>query len=162
LSALGFDFSLFLAYLINFGILVYFLRRFAYEPILNMLEQRKQRIADGLAAADRVRAEAEEEQTKLREELERVQVASQEESSQIAKATAEMRESILAEAREEAEAIKVRARTDIEAEREQMRAEMRRQMADLTVQLTRKLVGQSLTEKKQHELIGQFLNELGD
>ena len=45
---------------------------------------------------------------------------------------------------------------------EQMQADMRRQMADLTVQLTNKLVGESLTDKKQRDLVGQFLTEMGD
>ena len=162
MAALGFDFSLILAYLLNFGILLYLLHRFAYEPILNMLEQRKQNIAEGLAAADKVRAEAEEEKQKLQAEFEKVRTASQEEASQIAKATGEMRESILAEARQEAEAIKDRARTELEAEREQMQAEVRRQVADLTIALTHKLVGESLTENKQQELVSQFLSEMGD
>lgn len=162
MAALGFDFSLILAYLINFGILIFFLNRFAYEPIMNMLEKRKQDIADGLAAADKVRAEAESEKSRLQDEIEKVRVSSQEEATQIAKATADMRENILAEAREEAEAIKAKAREDIAAEREQMQADMRRQMADLTVQLTNKLVGESLTDKKQRDLVGQFLTEMGD
>ena len=162
MAALGFDFSLILVYFVNFAVLLWLLNRFAYGPILNILEERKQKIADGLAAADKVRAEAAEEQARLQAEFEEARATSQEEASQIAKATAEMREGILAEAREEAEAIKAKAREDIEAERELMLAEMKRQMADLTVQLTDKLVGKSLTEKKQHDLVGQFLNEMGD
>jgi len=162
LAALGFDVKLIIAYLINFVILVVALRAFAYKPILEMLEKRKKEISDGLAAAEQVKAEAEQERAKYREELEKARRASQEEASKIAQVTAEMREQILAEARKEAEELKAKARAEIEAERQAAQAEIRRQMAMLTVDLTRKMVGETVTEEKQHELIGQFLAEMGD
>jgi F-type H+-transporting ATPase subunit b len=163
LAALGFDFTLIIAYLFNFVILILALRAFAYKPVLAMLERRKTEIATGLAAADKVRAEAEGERQKLQSQLEQSRQSSQEEASKIAKATADMRESILEEARREAEQIKAKAREDIQAERDAMQGELRRQLADLTVQLTRKIVGETVSEQKQHELIGQFLTQqLGD
>lgn len=162
MAGLGLNFGLIVAYLINFVILIVALRAFAYKPVLAMLERRKQEIAEGLNAANKVREEAEQERARFESELQKARQASQEEASQIAKATAEMRENILAEAREEAEAIKVRARAEIEAEREAMYVEIRRQMADLTVSLTRRVIGQSLDEQKQRDLVGQFLTELGD
>lgn len=162
MAKLGFDVYNIVAYFINFIILGGLLWLFAYKPVLAMLVRRKQEIADGLAAADKVRAEAEQERAKFESELQKVQQASQEEASKIAKATADMREKILVEAREEAEAIKTKARTDMDAERETMQAEMYRQVADLTVSLTRKVVGQSIDEKQHRELVGQFLTELGD
>jgi len=162
LAALGFDFGLIVAYLINFIILVVILRAFAYKPVLAMLERRKKEIADGLNAANKVREEAEQERSRFQSELERARQSSQEEASQIAKGTADMREKILAEARQEAATFKAKAQAEIEAERAAMQAEIRRQMVDLTVSLTRKVVGRSLDEQRQHELIGQFLAELGD
>lgn len=162
MAKLGFDFYNILAYLLNFAVLVAGLWFLAYKPVLAMLERRKQEIADGLAAADKVRAEAEQEHSKFESELQKVQQASQEEASKIAQATADMREKILADAREEAEAIKAKAQADMDAEREAIQAEMQRQMADLTVSLTRKVVGQSIDEAQHRELVGQFLTELGD
>ena len=163
MAALGFDFTLIIAYFFNFIVLILALRAFAYKPVLAMLERRKTEIATGLAAADKVRAEAEEERQKLQSQLETARQSSQEEASKIAKATADMRENILEEARREAEQIKVKAREDMQAERDAMQAEMRRQLADLTVQLTRKIVGETVSEQKQHELIGQFLSQqMGD
>jgi len=162
LAALGFDIRLILAYLINFVILLFALRAFAYKPIMGMLEKRKAEIADGLSAAEKVRTEAERERAKFQEELEKARRASQEEASKIAQATAEMREQILAEARKEAEEIKAKARAEIEAERQAVQAELRRQLATLTVDLTRKVVGKGINEQMQHELIGNFLAEMGE
>ncbi len=162
MEALGFDFKLIIAYFINFAILIVALRAFAYKPILNLLEERKKKIADGLDSAEKVREQAEREKAKLQSELEQARLSSQEEASKIAQATAGMREQILADARKEAETIKERARDEIDAERQSLQAELRRQVADLTVDLTRKVVGQSLDDKAQRGLVGKFLAEMGD
>ncbi|HEY84346.1 MAG TPA: F0F1 ATP synthase subunit B [Chloroflexi bacterium] len=162
MEALGFDFKLIFAYFINFAILVVALRAFAYKPILNLLEERKKKIADGLDSAEKVKEQAERERAKFQTELEKARLSSQEDASKIAQATAEMREQILTEARKEAEAIKERARAEIEAERQSAQSDLRRQVADLTVALTRKVVGQSIDKKAQHDLVGKFLAEMGE
>jgi len=162
LEALGFDFKLIIAYFINFAILIVALRAFAYKPILNLLEERKKKIADGLDSAEKVKEQAEREKTKFQSELEQARLSSQEEASKIAQATAEMREQILADARAEAEAIKERVRAEMEAERQSVQAELRRQVADLTVDLTRKVVGQTIDDKAQRDLVGKFLAEMGE
>ncbi len=162
MAALGFDLRLVVAYIINFMILLFALRAFAYKPVLDILEKRKKAIAEGLSAADEAKANAERERAKFQEDLEAARRSSQEEASKIAKATEDMREQILAAARQEAEEIKAKARAEIEAEKQAVQAEMQRQLAGLTVDLTRKMVGETVDEKKQHELIGQFLSEMGD
>ena len=162
MEALGFDFKLIIAYFINFAILVFAFRAFAYKPILNLLEERKRKIAEGLESAEKVKEQAERERAKFQAELEKARLASQEEASKVAQATAGMREQILAEARKEAEAIKERARAEIEAERQSVQSDLRRQVADLTVALTRKVIGQSIDEKVQHDLVGKFLAEMGE
>ena len=112
---LGFDFNLIIAYLFKFLVLLVVLRVVAYKPILAMLERRKREIADGLDAANKVRAEAEAERAKFQSELDSARQSSQEEASRIAKTTEEMRGKILEEARKEAEALKEKARVEIEA-----------------------------------------------
>ena len=60
MSALGISGGLLLSQIVNFILLVVILRTFLYEPILNMLEQRKEKIAQGLREAERVSAAAQE------------------------------------------------------------------------------------------------------
>jgi F-type H+-transporting ATPase subunit b len=162
LEGLGINLTIIIAYAINFFVLFLALRAFAYKPVLAMLQRRRNEIAEGLAAADKVRAEAEQERQRLQSELEKARLSSQEEATKIPKATADMREGILEDARREAEQIKVKARQDVDAERDALQSEMRRQLADLTVQLTRRIVGETLSEQKQRDLIGQFLADMGD
>jgi len=92
--------------LLTFAVLIWFIKAFLWEPILNALEDRKKRIAEGLAAAERGMHEQELAQQRAKEELHEAKQA----------------------AVEEAERIKAAAQAEIEQEvnraREQLRAEV--------------------------------------
>lgn len=161
MAGLGIDFSILIAYAINFAVLIVLLRVTAYKPILGMLERRKMEIANNLAAADKVKEEAEQERSKYQAELAEARRSSQEEATKIAQETAAMRDDILAEAHKEAEAIKAKARHEIEIEHQAIQAELQRQMADLTVELTQKVMKQSLDKDAHRQMVEEFLVEIG-
>lgn len=162
MEKLGFDPVIIGVYIVNFLVLFLLLKQVAYKPVLEMLEKRKKAIADGLAAAEKAKMEADAKQVKFDAELQAARQSSQEEASRIAQDTAKMREKILEEARKEAEEVKAQARRQIEVERQGLQAEMKQQLSELTVALTRKIIGQSLDEKSQHNLVRQFLIEMGE
>jgi F-type H+-transporting ATPase subunit b len=164
LRPLGIDPALLIAYLINFAILLFLLRLFLYRPILNMMEERRQKIQASLDEADKVRQEAGVQRADFQRELENARKTSQDAATRAAQETEKMREAILAEARQEAEQIREQARQQIELERQQAAADLQRQVVDLAVDLTRKVVGQTVAvnEQAQRQLIGQFLSEMGD
>jgi F-type H+-transporting ATPase subunit b len=164
LRPLGIDPALLIAYLINFAILLFLLRLFLYRPILNMMEERRQKIQASLDEADKVRQEADVQRADFQRELENARKTSQEATARVVQETEKMREAILAEARQEAEQIREQARQQIELERQQAAADLQRQVVDLAVDLTRKVVGQTVAvnEQAQRQLISQFLSEMGD
>src|SRR6476469_808717 len=53
----GLDVPHFISQVISFAIVAFLLHRFAYKPILKVLEERRQRIAEGLANAERIKQE---------------------------------------------------------------------------------------------------------
>ena len=69
---LGINGAFLLAQIINFLILFYLLRRFLLKPVMNMLDARRQRIEDGMKAADRARQAAEAERTELMKKLDEI------------------------------------------------------------------------------------------
>ena len=71
MDALGITPTLLIAQIVNFGILVFLLRQFLYTPILNMLAQRKEKIAQSMKDAERVNAAAREAEAGKREAEER-------------------------------------------------------------------------------------------
>ena len=164
LQPLGLDPTLFIAYLINFVILLFLLRLFAYKPILKMLAERKQKIQDSLEEADKVRQEAEVQRAEFQSELEEARKTSQEAAARAAQETEKMREAILAEARQEAEQIREQAHQQVEVERQQAMSELHQQAVDLAVDLSRKVLGETVAvdEGAQRQLIQQFLQDSGD
>ncbi|MFQ5613458.1 MAG: F0F1 ATP synthase subunit B [Anaerolineae bacterium] len=162
MERLGFNPAIFIAYLVNFAILAFFLQRYAFKPVLNMLDQRRQRIAEGLGAAEKAQQEAAAQRAEFEKELAKARQQAADQASKIAQETEKMREQILADARKEAEEIVARAREQVEVERQQVQADMQRQVVNLTIDLTRKVVGQSLDEGAQRQMINQFLAEMGE
>ena len=164
LRPLGIDPALLIAYLINFVILVFLLRLFLYRPVLNMLGERRQRIRESLEEADKVRQQAQVQRSEFQRELEEARRTSQEAAARAAEETEKMRGGILAEARKEAEQIREQAHQQLEVERQQVMAELRRDVVDLAVELTRRVVGETVAvdEQAQRKLIQRFLQESGD
>jgi F-type H+-transporting ATPase subunit b len=158
--AFGIAWPLFISQTISFSIVAFLLHRFAYKPILRVLEERRQRIAEGLANAERIKDElartevarreildeANRRATELIEEARAVAARLQEQESRKAIATAEQ---ILAKAREAAAADHAR-----------MLAELRREVGRLVVQTTGRVTGKVLTPEDQRRLLDETSREL--
>jgi F-type H+-transporting ATPase subunit b len=123
-----------------------------------MLDERKQRIAKGMADAEEARKERERTEAEYQQ---RIAQAQQERDEILAKAAAEgeqAREAVLAEARVEAEQIIAASRTEVEEERQSMLAEMRGQVGSLAIAVSNKLIGDALDEQRQSGLIDEFFS----
>ena len=69
MEALGFHWPSLIAYLLNFTILLIVLTKFAYKPILKILDERSSNIKDSLELADKVREESAQQQAQLDDQL---------------------------------------------------------------------------------------------
>src|SRR5205823_14774866 len=65
----GFSWWLFLSQCISFAIVAFLLQKFAYKPIINVLEERRQRIREGLENAERIKRELAEAEKRYQEIL---------------------------------------------------------------------------------------------
>lgn len=150
------------AQILSFLLLVWILKKFAWKPLMNMMEKRRQFIEDNLAQAEHERKEAE----RIRQEYQRdMQKARQEAQEIIERATkdSEQRASeILAEARTQTEKMKESALSDIERERQRAVADIKAQVADMSVAVAEKIIQQKLDMQGQAALIDQFIQEVGD
>jgi F-type H+-transporting ATPase subunit b len=146
--------------LVCFAITFYVLKRFAFGPIQNMIDQRRQRIRESVEEAERARTEA-------RHLLE-------EHRALIGQAKSEAGE-ILADARKTADAQRERAKEEIEADRQRRLEDTRRQIeaetaralqqiraevADLTLIATAKVTGKVLDRDDHRKLIEDAIGEL--
>ena len=159
MAQLGINGPFLLAQIVNFIVLFLLLRRFLYPPLVKMLDERKQSIANGLAAADVARKEAEEERAKLMAQITTERAEAQQRVASASAQAERVKADILADARREAEVIKARAVEEAGAEKQRILAEAQKQIAELTLLATERVVRRGLDEKTQRLLIEDFLSE---
>jgi F-type H+-transporting ATPase subunit b len=158
LEALGINLGYLLVQVLNFLILFIVLRAWVYKPIVNLLENRRKTIAQGLedariAAQARANAEQEAEQVMIK--------AQQEAAERIREATERADEAareIKTEAEGEAADIRHAAHADAEQEKTQALGELRGQVAALAIAAAQRIIGETLDEKRQHALIDEFFS----
>ncbi|MFH1564334.1 MAG: F0F1 ATP synthase subunit B [bacterium] len=131
---LSFDPKIFLFSIINFGILLFILKKFFFAPIAKILEERKSKIKDGLDTIKK----ATEELEKANIEKEKIISGASKESEVIIKKTEEMKKEILKNGKEEVEEIIKSSREGIKKEKEDIRKEMHALLIDLVASATDK------------------------
>ncbi len=158
MEALGINLGFLILQILAFTILFLTLNAWVYKPMLNMMESRKQKIAQGLEdarVAAEARASAEKEAAKIiadaqteassvvREATERAAVAGQDVKAAVEAEAAKAREAAIAET---------------EMERNRILGDLRGQVASLAIAAANKLVGEALDEKKQRALLDEFFS----
>jgi F-type H+-transporting ATPase subunit b len=160
LEGLGINFVQFIAQILNFLLIMYFLTGMVIRPILRNLDARRKRIEDSMEnarLADERLANVEKDyQAKLNEAAAEAQKMR---ADTLAGAQAEVQR-IRTDAQAEAEKIKAQARVDATGERNQMLADSRGQIVALVMAATNKLVGESLDANRQKALINDFFSKV--
>jgi F-type H+-transporting ATPase subunit b len=158
LEALGLNLGYLFVQFFNFLIIFIVLRAWVIGPIVNLLERRRQAIAQGLEDA-RVAAEA---RANAEKEAREILARAQAEATQKIREATERAEIAAREvmARAEAEAAKAREAALAEAtlERDRILAEVRGQIAALAMAAAQRLIGEALDERRQRALIEEFFS----
>lgn len=158
MEALGINLGLLIVQIIAFIIVFLVLNAWVYKPLLNMLETRKQKIAQGLEDA-RVAADARADAEK---EAAQILAGAQAEASKIVRDATERAVSAAKDVKSavEADSVKMRESSIAEAELERNRilGDLRGQVAALAIAAAQKLVGETLDEQRQHVLIDEFFS----
>ncbi|MEW6403104.1 MAG: F0F1 ATP synthase subunit B [Chloroflexota bacterium] len=158
MEALGINLGLLIVQIIAFFIVLLTLNAWVYQPMLNMMESRKQKIAQGLEDA-RVAAEARKDAEK---DAAKIVADAQAEANKVVReaterAAAAAKDVKLAAEADAAKALEA-AKAESELERNRILGDLRGQVAALAVAAANKLVGEALDEKKQHALLDEFFS----
>lgn len=155
---LGLNLGFLIVQVLSFGIIFVTLRAWVYRPILNMLEKRRQTIAQGLEDA-RIAAEAREN---AEIEAGKVLTEAQRKADDILRHANERASALGKEVKAAAEAdvakMREAARQEIEIERNRILGDLRNQVVTLTIAATQKLIGESLTQERQRALLQEFFS----
>jgi F-type H+-transporting ATPase subunit b len=158
MEALGINLGMLIVQIFAFIIVMLTLNAWVYKPMLNMMETRKQKIAQGLEDA-RVAAEARADAQK---EADKIRAEAQTEAAKIVREATERAATAGQDVKAAAEAEAARARdaamAEAEMERNRILGDLRGQVAALAIAAANKLVGEALDDKKQHALLDEFFS----
>ena len=159
MEALGINLGYLISQIVNFTLLAVLLYFVAYKPILRMLDQRSARIKQGLEDAELASRRAAEMEQEFEQHLAEARKEGQEIIAQATQMSEKARQETLEMAREEARAQVEKAKEEISRERELAMSELRQQVADLSLTISEKVIGESLDQQRQRELIAEFLEQ---
>lgn len=156
----GFNTSLFVSQLIGFFIVAFLLQRFAFKPLQQVLGERQQKIADSLAAAEKMKADlarAEEDRKRVIAEAGQQAQKIIEEARTAASALSEQeRQKAVADAQQ----IVAKAREAGEAELVRLKAELRREFGRLVVQAAARSTADVLTNDQKTRIADDSVRQL--
>jgi F-type H+-transporting ATPase subunit b len=147
--------------IVNFLILLYVLRAFAWGPITRTLDARATKIREGLQMAE----EAKAERLRMQAEVERLLTQARLDATALAEKSIAAAEAAAAElraqARAEADRIREKGRTDAQALHDQALAQLRTEVANMVVLAASRILGREISPDKHRSLIEESLNEAG-
>lgn len=158
MDQLGISWGLLISQIINFAVLIFILRAFLYRPVLNMLEQRKERIAQSMKDTERASAAAQEAEQDKAKVLDGARREAQEIRGQATREAERIAQDIRSRAEQEATDIRMKAQAEAQQQREAALADANKQIAELAILATEQLLGRELAKKSEQErFIAEFL-----
>src|SRR5258707_7029906 len=148
----GVDWPHLIAQIFSFSIVCVLLYLFAYKRVLTMLEERRQRIAEGWANAEKSKAELTKTETQRQEVLNQANAQANNLIEEARAAAARVQEQETQKAIAAAEQIIVKAREAAAQDHARMLAELKREVGRLVVQTTATVTGKILTPDDQRRL----------
>jgi F-type H+-transporting ATPase subunit b len=156
----GVDWLHLFAQSVSFGIVCAVLYVYAYKPVLQILEARRQQIASGLANADKIKAELARIESERRAVLTKAGEEGRRLIDEARAAAARVQAEETQKATAAAEQILARAREAAERDRERMLAELKHEVGRLVVQTTASVTGKILTADDHRRLAEETASQL--
>ena len=147
--------------LLSFLLLLWAIKKFAWGPLMKMMKDREEFVANEIDNAEKSRQEA----AKLLEQRALLKEARNDAQELIDKAKQQadaQRETIIDDARKDAERIKNSALVEIEQQKEKAVATIRDQVTSLSVLIASKVIEKELNEQDQEKLIHDYIQEVGE
>src|SRR5437016_7950373 len=148
----GWNWKLFLSQVISFCIVAFLLQRFAYKPILAVLEERRRKIEEGQLNAEKIRKQLAEAEKRYQEILAKANADAQRMIDEARESAAHLSERKQQEAISAAEQIVAKAKEAAALEHERQMQALKRELGRLVIDTTAKVTGKVLTTEDQKRL----------
>jgi len=156
------DVPVILTTVIGFLIVVWILKKYAWGPVLDLLDARREKIRSDYADADSARGEAAKLKDEFEVQLGSIKTIEKERVQEAVKRGEDLAGRIQDEARQKADATLDKARTDLEVETHKAQVELKDQVVDLAIGAAEKLIGQKLDEETHRRLVLDYIENIGE
>jgi len=145
---------------VGFLLLVWIMRKFAWGPILDLLDQRREKIDSDYKAAERELGSAESLKADFETKLSEIKVIERERVQEAVKKGELLADGIVTKARAEVDQSKAKSLADLEMEARKAQKQLRDDVVDLAIGAAEKLIGERLDDDKHRQLIQRYIDEL--
>ncbi|MCJ8169441.1 F0F1 ATP synthase subunit B [Atopomonas sediminilitoris] len=145
---------------VAFFVFVMFCMKYVWPPVIQALQERQKKIADGLDAANRASRDLELAQEKVTQQLREAKTQAAEIVEQAKKTANQIVEESRDQARAEGDRLKAQAKAEIEQELNQVKDALRAQLGSLAVAGAEKILGASVDQNAHAELVNKLAAEL--
>jgi len=159
MEALGINWANLLFQIIAIVLLLAVLNRYAFPPVIRVLDERARKVRESLEAAEKARQDVIAAEARGTQELQEARVQAQEIVSRAREQSEQTISQARGAAREEAEKVRVQFEQQLAAEQVRAREELRREVVDLAILAASRVVRRSLDENQHRELIDETLRE---
>ena len=146
--------------IINFGVLIFVLNKFLYGPIVKIIDQRNKKIQDGIKAAEKNL----EEKAGLDEFKKKIQLKAEKEATEILskdrKKDTDQSKQIVAQSKTETQDIAQKEFENLKEKLNDEEAKMKNRIGNLVVDMTAKVLEETLTSADQHKIVDRELKIL--
>jgi F-type H+-transporting ATPase subunit b len=147
---------------LNFIFFFVLIWTFAFKPVSKMLDDRRDRIEQGLRDAEQARRDRESAEAERVATLAEARKEANDILSRAQRLAQETRDADIAATRQELDRMRERAAGEIDAEKQRAIAELRGEVADLALAAASRVVGESMTDDRQRRLVQEFLASTRD
>lgn len=160
IAALGIDWKILVAQLVNFLILYFLLSKFAFGPLIKMLESRRKNVE----VSEKTVKAIEQEKAKLDETVKTTVAKAKKEAQTIIAASQKSMKEEIATAKKESEARSAKLLADtkqqIEAMKKETKAELSREIGMLVVQATQRVIESDLSQQEKDTITSSIVKEV--
>jgi F-type H+-transporting ATPase subunit b len=146
--------------MLTFAVLIWFIKAVLWEPMLNMLEDRKKRIADGLAAAERGQHEQHLAQERAKGTLREVKQQAAEVLAKAERRAGEIIDEAKETAKEEGERIKTAAQAEIDQEVNRARETLRKEVSSVALQGAERILGKEVDAAAHGKVLDDLVAQI--
>jgi F-type H+-transporting ATPase subunit b len=160
IQSLGIDYKILIAQLINFAVLVFVLYKFGYKPMLAFLDERKNKIEEGVVNAEKAQAKLEEISEKEKQIVKDAKKEALELINDAKNQADEKRKDLLSKAKKEISVIVADEKDEIRKEKQEIVNDVKKEISSLVIVALEKVLDEKIDKNRDKEIIKKIVTNI--